>query len=113
LVDHAVLEDLGEEVGSPEIARKFANDYAGMWVRRQSRIAASVQREDQAAALDAVISLKVASAMVGGSRLAHLAAALESVLRLGDLQAVAALLAGITIQGRATVDELQQRYGQT
>jgi HPt (histidine-containing phosphotransfer) domain-containing protein len=112
LLDPAVLEELEKDVGAPEVARKFATDYAGMWVRRQNRIAASVQREDQAAALDAVISLKVASAMVGGSRLAHLAAALEAVLRLGDLQAGAALVAPITIQGRATVDELQQRYGQ-
>lgn len=113
LLDPAVLEGLEEELGGPEIARKFASDYAGMWVRRQQRLAVSVQRADRAGAVDAAISLKVASAMVGGLRLAHLAGTLEVVLRHGDLQAGAALLAAITIQGRATVDELEQRYGRT
>jgi hypothetical protein len=111
LLDPAVLKGLGEELGAPEIARKFASDYAGMWVRRQHRIEASVQREDRAAAVDAAISLKVASVMVGCLRLAHLAGSLEAVLRQGDLQAGAALVAAITIQGRATVDELQLLYG--
>ena len=111
LLDPAVLDGLEQEVGAREIARKFANDYAGMWVRRQHRLEVSVERGDRAAALDAVISLKVASAMVGGLRLADLAGALEAVLRRGDLRAGAALVAGITVQGWATVDELQLRYG--
>jgi hypothetical protein len=110
LLDLAVLAALEKELGAPEIARKFASDYAGMWVRRQRRLELSVRGEDRAAAMDAAISLKVASAMVGGLRLADLAGTLEAVLRHGDLQAGAALMAVITIQGRATVDELQLRY---
>lgn len=110
LVDAAVLQDLEEQLGQPDIAWNFANDYAAMWGQRQRRLVASVGREDQAAALDAVISLKVSSAMVGGLRLAHLAERLEAAVRDGDLQDGAAQLAVIAINGRATVKELQLRY---
>lgn len=110
LVDAAVLQDLEEQLGQPDIARNFANDYAAMLGQRQRRLVASVGREDRAAALDAVISLKVSSAMVGGLRLAHLAERLEAAVREGDLQDGAAQLAVIAINGRATVKQLQLRY---
>lgn len=110
LVDAAVLQDLEEQLGQPDIAWNFASDYAAMWGQRQRRLVASVGREDRAAALDAVISLKVSSAMVGGLRLAHLAERLEAAVRDGDLQDGAAQLAVIAINGRATVKQLQLRY---
>ncbi|BAS16340.1 hypothetical protein AHiyo8_46430 [Arthrobacter sp. Hiyo8] len=65
------------------------------------------------AALDAVISLKVSSAMVGGLRLAHLAERLEATVRNGDLGEGADLLAGIAVHGRATVKELRLGYMRT
>lgn len=112
LLDAAVLEVLAEGLGGPEIAQRFAQDYAGMWGQRHRRLMESVGREDRAAALDALISLKVASAMVGGSRLAHLAGKLEAILREGDLREGTALLALMAIYGQRTVEELQLRYGQ-
>lgn len=111
LLDAAVLEDLAADVGGPDIARNFVQDYAGLWDQRQRRLMESVERDDPAAALDAVISLKVTSAMVGGARLAHLAGKLEATVRHGDRQEGAALVAVIAIQGRAMVEELQLRYG--
>ena len=99
-----------EQLGRPDIAWNFANDYAGMWVERQRCLVDSVEREDRMAALDAVISLKVSSAMVGGLRLARLAEALEATLRRGDLRNAASVLAMISLHGHATVTELQQRY---
>jgi HPt (histidine-containing phosphotransfer) domain-containing protein len=110
LLDAVVLHDMEEQLGRPDIAWNFANDYAGMWVERQRSLVDSVEREDRMAALDAVISLKVSSAMVGGLRLARLAEALEATLRQGDLRDAASVLAMISLHGHATVKELQQRY---
>ncbi|WP_307073483.1 Hpt domain-containing protein [Arthrobacter pascens] len=110
LLDSAVLRDMEEQLGRPDIAWNFANDYAGMWVERQRCLVDSVEREDRMAALDAVISLKVSSAMVGGLRLARLAEALEATLRRGDLRDGASVLAMISLHGHATVKELRQRY---
>lgn len=113
LLDGAVLEELGEQLGRPDMAWNFARDYASMWGPRYRRLVASVERGDLVAALDAVLSLKVSSAMVGGLRLAHLAQMLEATVRKGDLRDGAALLAVIAAHGRATVTELQLRYIRT
>lgn len=110
LLDTAVLDDMEEQLGRPGTAWKFAIDYAGMWPERQRSLVDSVEREDRMAALDAVISLKVSSAMVGGLLLACLAEALEAVLRRGDLRDAASVLAMISLHGDATVKELQQGY---
>jgi hypothetical protein len=110
LLDAVVLHDMEEQLGRPDIAWNFANDYAGMWVERERCLVDSVEREDRMAALDAVISLKVSSAMVGGLRLARLAEALEATLRKGDLRDAASVLAMISLHGHATVKELRQRY---
>jgi len=110
LLDAAVLQDMEEQLGRPDIAWNFANDYAGMWVERQRCLVDSVEREDRIAALEAVISLKVSSAMVGGLRLARLAEALEATLRRGDLRDGASVLTMISLHGHATVKELRQRY---
>ncbi|MDQ0636381.1 hypothetical protein QFZ40_004352 [Arthrobacter pascens] len=112
LVDAAVLQDLEDELGQPEMAWSFANDYAVMWRLRERCLLDSLEREDHSAALDAVISLKVSSAMVGGLRLARLAGALEITLRKGDLRAGLSFLAFISVLGQATVKELQSRYVQ-
>ncbi|MDQ0633173.1 hypothetical protein QFZ40_001082 [Arthrobacter pascens] len=110
LVDAVVLQDLEDELGRRQMAWDFAKDYAAMWGLRQRCLLDSIQREDRVAALDAVISLKVSSAMVGGLRLERLAETLESTIRKGDLRDGAALLALISLHGQATVKELQLRY---
>ena len=110
LLDAAVLHAMEEQLGRCDIAWNFANDFAEMWGERQRCLVDSVGREDRVAALDAVISLKVSSAMVGGLRLARLAEALESMIREGDLHDGAPVLAMISIHGRATVEELRQGY---
>lgn len=107
LVDAAVLQDQEDQLGQPDVAWTFANDYAAMWAHRLRNLTESVEREDRPAALDALISLKVSSAMVGGLRLAE---TLEATLREGDLRDGAPILTMISIHGRATVDELQLTY---
>ncbi len=77
LVDPAALQSLGEQLNNPAVAKGFARDYAQMWDQRYASLATALDRRDAAAALDAVLSLKTSSSMVGGLRLAELAADLE------------------------------------
>lgn len=85
-------------------------DYAALWEQREHRLTASLADEDRGAALDAAISLKVTSTMVGAPRLACLSVALESEVRAGDLSGGQSVLALISVHGRATVNELRARY---
>lgn len=110
LVDLAVLQDLEEQLAHPAVAQNFARDYATLWTQRYQKLAAAVDRQDVAAALDAVISMKIASAMVGGLRLARLAEQLEEFIRSGDLERGHALVSAVELHGSATVKELQDTY---
>ena len=110
LVDAGVLEDLEEELNGSELAVRFARDYAAVWDQRYTRLAAAVERQDRAAALDAIISLKITSAMVGGVRLARLAETLEKVIRQGDFGQGQALMERVAHNGDRTVSELQANY---
>ncbi|MFJ6155303.1 Hpt domain-containing protein [Pseudarthrobacter sp. NPDC092184] len=110
LVDAAVLEELDDELAGSGLAQRFARDYAAMWDQRYTRLAAAVENQDSDSALDAVISLKITSAMVGGLRLAKLAELLESVIRLGDFGQGQALMKRVAADGGQTVSELQATY---
>ncbi|QDY90405.1 Hpt domain-containing protein [Arthrobacter sp. UKPF54-2] len=110
LVDPAALQDLGEQLNSAAVAKGFARDYAQMWDRRYEALATALDRRDQAAALDAALSLKTSSSMVGGLRLAELAADLEEAIRSGHLAEAASRLDDVAARGSETVDELQFSY---
>jgi hypothetical protein len=110
LVDLAVLQDLSAQLAHPAVAQNFARDYATLWTQRYQRLAAAMDRQDFAGALDAVISMKIASAMVGGLRLSRLAERLEGFIRNGDLENGFALIAAVEVHGSATVKELQDTY---
>ncbi|MHA7222067.1 Hpt domain-containing protein [Arthrobacter sp. RHLT1-20] len=110
LVDPAALQELGVQLDSPTVAKGFARDYANMWDQRYDSLASAVTRCDQAAALDAVLSLKTSSTMVGGVRLAQLAGELEEAVRDGDMGQAQSMLGDVAEQGSETVDELQFGY---
>lgn len=110
LVDPAALQDLGAQLESPAVAKGFARDYTRMWDQRYRSLASALERGDLAGSMDAVLSLKTSSAMVGGLRLAQLAGELESALRAGDMGHALALLRVVAERGGETVDELQFSY---
>lgn len=110
LVDGTVLEELDDELAGSGLARRFARDYAGMWDLRYSRLAAAMESQDTATALDAVISLKITSAMVGGLRLARLAELLEAMIRQGDFGQSRTVLERVAVVGGLTIAELQATY---
>jgi hypothetical protein len=110
LVDPSALQNLGAQVENPKVAKGFARDYAQLWDQRYSCLASALDRRDKAGSLDAALSLKTSSAMVGGVRLARLAGELEDAVRGGDMELASSLLGDIAASGSETVDELQYSY---
>lgn len=110
ILDLAKFQLLEDQLDNPLIARTFARDFAKLWDARYETLAAAVERMDAAAALDAILSLKTSSAMVGGVRLALLAAQMEKHIRYGDLRDAQPLLNVIAECGNATVHELKHSY---
>jgi len=110
LVDPAALQDLGAQLDSPSVAKGFARDYAKMWDQRYKCLASALDRRDEAGSLEAVLSLKTSSAMVGGVQLARLAGELEDAVRGGDMDRASALLGEVAESGSETVEELQYSY---
>lgn len=110
LVDAAVLEELEEELAGTGLAQRFARDYAAMWDQRYTRLAAAVEEHDGDSALDAAISLKISSAMVGGTRLARLAELLEAMIRRGDFGQGQELMRQVAREGGLTITELRSSY---
>ncbi len=110
LVDPAALQALATELDNPSAAKGFARDYARMWEQRYSWLASALGSGDQAEALEAALSLKTSSAMVGGVRLAEFAGELEVFIRSGDLARATSLLAELARSGSDTVDELRNNY---
>jgi HPt (histidine-containing phosphotransfer) domain-containing protein len=110
LVDPSALQELGSQLDSPAVAKGFARDYTNMWDQRYQSLASSLDSGDQDAAMDAVLSLKTSSAMVGGVRLAQLARALEDAIRVRDADRARSLRREVAESGNETVDELQLSY---
>lgn len=106
LVDANVLHDLEDQLNSASAARAFVRDYVAVWDERDARISSAIARRNQAASLDAVLSLKITSTMVGATQLVSLATNLEALLREGKLEEAAAALPQVHRCGLRTMREL-------
>lgn len=106
LVDPDVLHDLEDQLDSAAAARAFVRDYVAVWDERELRLSSAVARRNQAASLDAVLSLKITSTMVGATQLVALARGLEKLLREGSLEEAAAVLPHLHRCGLRTMREL-------
>lgn len=110
LLDISVLRELEDEVKEPLI-RNFVRDYLAMWEHRRQRLATALAlREGRDQAIDAIISIRVSSAMIGGGQLTSLAAILEDQIREGPLPPDGTALADLIECGQATIEELRLRY---
>src|SRR4029453_17894069 len=108
--DLAAFQLLEDQLDNPLIARSFARDFAKLWEKRYRTLSAAIEAEDIPAAVDAILSLKTSSTMVGGVRLASLSSELENVIRTHDLRDARPLLALIAVCGPATIKELELSY---
>lgn len=110
LVDPTALRLLAADVGR-ESAASFARDFMRIWPRRRAALAAALTGTDRTVALDAALSLRTSSTMVGAARLAALSEELERRVRTDGPQAAAPLLPGVTHCGELTVRALQENDG--
>jgi HPt (histidine-containing phosphotransfer) domain-containing protein len=82
LVDASVLDRLRAELDGDEgIWRVFIQDFLAQLPVRTARLLQALTSGDAAGAMDAVLSLRTSSQMVGAERLAHQALTLETALR--------------------------------
>ncbi|MFC4786446.1 hypothetical protein ACT8ZV_18360 [Nocardioides sp. MAHUQ-72] len=85
--DETALRRISLEVDDRAFAWMFASRYRQMLIGRVARITTALQQVDVEAALDAVLSLKVASVTVGTCELADLAHQVEDDVRRQDVTA--------------------------
>jgi len=82
LLDPAVLERLREELDDDEgVWKVFVEAFIAQMPQRLQRVRLALTTGDLTGAMDAVLSLKTSSQMVGAERLAALALDLEQSLR--------------------------------
>jgi HPt (histidine-containing phosphotransfer) domain-containing protein len=82
LLDPAVLERLREELDDDDgVWKVFVQNFIGYLPERTERLRQTLTTGDYKGAMDAVLSLKTSSQMVGASRLADMALDLERALR--------------------------------
>ncbi len=95
------LVRLAEEARSHEAMREYVRRYRALLERRVCRIVDALASADLDQAMDAVLSLKASSAMVGACETAELAHRLKVALSGGDLpraRVTAAMLTPATRQ---------------
>ncbi|GAB3560820.1 hypothetical protein GCM10027405_11410 [Arthrobacter alkaliphilus] len=110
ILDLAEFQLLEDQVDNPLVARTFAGDFAKLWAKRYELLSTAIERGDVAGALNAVLSVRTSSMMVGAVRLSVLAARLEERIRRGELRAARPLLTEVAECGYVTVQELKDSY---
>ncbi|WP_181034221.1 Hpt domain-containing protein [Arthrobacter sp. GMC3] len=111
LVCTATLHSLEESLdGERALCRNFVCRYVEMWPQRFSRIHDAVTTGHQEAAMDAALSLRSSSMMVGAARLGELAGDLIQLLECGRAGAAAKKLPALQLCGNQTTCQLTASY---
>jgi histidine phosphotransfer protein HptB len=92
--DPLKLMVLAHEAGETA-AQRFLDDYLGLLPTRKDRIVAELSEGEVEEAMDAVVSLKVTSSMVGAIRLKGYCQQLQDQLTVGNIADVAAVAADL------------------
>lgn len=91
-LDPRALDRLADELGDRAFVADFAGRYRSLLHGRVDRVTRAVSERDVKTAMDATLSLKVASQTVGATGLAALAREVERQLRVPDLATAALVL---------------------
>jgi HPt (histidine-containing phosphotransfer) domain-containing protein len=83
VLDRTALDELGANL-PPAAARRFAVGYGEMLAGRVDRIISALRHQDADRAMDAVLSLKISSSMVGALAMEERCATLQRHLEAGD-----------------------------
>lgn len=111
LVCTETLRDLEESLfGERSLCRTFVCRYVEMWPGRFERIQDAVSTQDHDHAMDAALSLRSSSMMVGAVRLGELTTELIHLLECGWNRPVVQKLAAVRDCGDETTCQLARRY---
>lgn len=110
LVSRDVLDALEQELEDPEAYATYIRLNHRLWPVRHQRLVEAIRAGDATGAMDAVLSLKSASQMIGAMQLAELALTAERALRDGRLRAAEELLQDLEICGTATMKQISREY---
>lgn len=110
LVSHEVLDALEQELEDPEAYATYVRLNHGLWPARHQRLVEAIRAGDATGAMDAVLSLRSASQMIGAMQLAELALTAEHALRDGRLRAAEELLKDLEVCGAATMKQISREY---
>ncbi|MBO0896462.1 MULTISPECIES: hypothetical protein [Arthrobacter] len=102
LLHREQLLDLADQLG-PASCREFVGNYVAMWEGRFDRLRTAVIAADDAAAMDVVLSIKIASEMAGAQRLAALARCAQERLKQVGAADLASMLGVIAVCGQETM----------
>ena len=91
LIDPSVLEMLRADLDDDGVWKAFVRNFIEHLPRRHERLRLALTTGDLEGALDAILSLKTSSQMVGAERLAGLALNLELSIRADTKEAVPAV----------------------
>lgn len=110
VLDRGALRVLAEQAGVP-VAEKFLEDYLGLLPLRSAAVVEGLASEDLEKALNALISLKVSSAIAGASQIEDSARELQHQVQSGcwpDARTARMLLAKQVMQVAGAA--LRQRH---
>ena len=85
--DPQVIQTLAGNLGNKTLAIRFLSDYLDLLPKRKTRIIGTLREDDQEAAMDAVLSLKITSAMVGAHNVEDRCQVLQSLITQEDFEA--------------------------
>ena len=114
LFDPQVIHTLARNLGNNALALRFLSDYLTLLPRRKSRIIKAIRDDDPEAAMDAILSLKIASSMVGAHDAEDRSLVLQSLVTNGHLEqsrpeatALGAAIDALVIEGPGILAALQ------
>ncbi|MFQ4150483.1 hypothetical protein AAGW05_17660 [Arthrobacter sp. LAPM80] len=111
LVCSETLHELEDSLfGEQILCRNFICRYIDMWPGRFERIHDAVAAKHYEDAMDAVLSLRSSSMMVGAARLGDLTTEIIGLLDGGRPAAAATKLTALRLCGNQTTNQLTQSY---
>lgn len=110
LVSRDVLDALKQELGDPVTYATYVRLNHELWPARYERLAVAIRTGDAAGAMDAVLSIRSASQMIGAMQLAELALTAERALRDGQLSAAEELMVDLEACGKDTMGQISREF---
>lgn len=96
--------------GERDLSRNFVIRYVDMWPSRLERIQNATTTDDRKEAMDASLSLRSASVMVGVTRLADLALGIIELIEGGPTATLTKLVTALQLCGDQTMHHLKFSY---